>query len=261
MTTDFNNDLLERYSRHIMLDNFDLKGQERLKNASILIVGLGGLGTIASLYLASAGVGKLILCDDDVVETSNLQRQILYTDNDVKEKKVMVAKARLFAANPHCQVSVIDSRLTVDNGDDIVKQISVVLDCSDNFATRHLINRICFNNKKPLVFASAVQFDGQLSVFDPHNEQSPCYNCLFDEADIADDTPCALLGVLAPALGVIGSLQAIEAIKLIAMPDTAKTMIGRLLLIDTLNCRFREVALPKDPHCPICLDRQKNDSQ
>lgn len=250
-----NNDLLERYSRHIMLENFDLEGQERLNRANCLIIGMGGLGTIASLYLASSGVGQLTLCDDDTITLSNLQRQILYTDKDINKKKVSIAKKRLLATNPHCKITAVAERLSEKNSKQLFRAVDIVLDCSDNFATRHLVNRLCFQYNTPLVFAAAIQFDGQVSVFNPNNIHSPCYNCLFDETSAAEDTPCALLGVLAPALGIVGSMQASEAIKMIAMPHKSQTLIGRLILIDALNCRFREVNLPKDPHCTVCNDR------
>lgn len=249
---DLSDSLLERYSRHIMLADFDVDGQQRLSQTTLLIVGLGGLGTIASLYLASAGIGRLLLCDDDTVARSNLQRQILYRDSDIGHSKVAVAKERLQRVNPHCQIQTIDDKFSDKNSAEHLAAADGVLDCSDNFATRHAVNRACVIHKKPLFWAAATQYDGQISTFDPKNSTSPCYNCLFSEDTTAPDTPCALLGVLSPTLGLVGSWQAAEAIKYFALKNNYRSLSGRLVLIDSRDNRLREIALPRDPHCRVC---------
>ena len=246
--------LLTRYSRHLMLDGIGFEGQEKLMAARVLIVGAGGLGSTAALYLASAGIGELLLCDDDSVDLTNLQRQILHDTENVGVAKTESAQQRLRALNPHCRVSPLTTRLDETTVDEAVATVDLVVDCSDNFATRHLINRACVRHRRTLIFAAALGFDGQASVFNPTDEQSPCYNCLFSEADKGPDISCALMGVFAPLAGMIGCLQAMEAIKVIASPDSV-TLIGRLLMIDGRNMRWREIQIRPDPHCTVCRAR------
>lgn len=243
--------LLTRYARHIMLDDIGVSGQEKLSAARLLLVGVGGLGSPAAMYLAAAGVGELILCDDDKVELTNLQRQIVHTTDSIGTAKTESAENHLQRINPHCRVRRVDARVTEDNVDALTSAADVVIDGSDNYATRHLINRACVRQKKPLVFGAALGFDGQAAVFDTRRDDSPCYNCLFSEEDAAPDARCALLGVFAPLAGIIGCIQAAEALKIIAMPD-AKSLLGRLLLLDARDMRWRDISLLRDPQCAVC---------
>ena len=243
--------LLQRYSRHILLDDIGIDGQERLAAAHVLVVGAGGLGCPAALYLAAAGVGRLTLCDDDVVDLTNLQRQILHGDADVGRAKVESAQQSLAAVNPHCHVLLRHEKIGEHNAAELVAAADVILDCCDNYGTRHLINRHCTAQKKPLVFGAALGFEGQMTVFDTRAERSPCYNCLFDENDCAPETRCALMGVFAPLVGMIGCLQAAEAIKLIAMRGVGG-LVGRLLLLDGRRMVWRDVEVPRDPRCRVC---------
>ena len=245
-------DLLLRYSRHVMLDEIGEEGQQRLAAARVLLVGVGGLGSAAALYLAAAGVGELILCDDDTVELTNLQRQIIHTTDTLGWQKTASATQQLARINPHCRVAA-HGRINEENVDEQVARADIVVDGSDNFATRHLINRACVRHKTPLVFGAAVGFDGQAAVFDATRADSPCYNCLFAEDAAAEDTPCALLGVLAPLVGMVGALQAAEALKLIT--GGGSPLVGRLLLVDARDMRWREVTVPRDPHCKVCHAR------
>lgn len=243
--------LLTRYSRHIMLDDIGEEGQQRLAAARVLLVGVGGLGSPAAIYLASAGIGELMLCDDDTVQLSNLQRQIVHTTAAIGEEKTASAATRLAAINPHCRVTRY-GRVTAENADTLIAAADIVVDGSDNYASRHLINRVCVRQQKPLVFGAAVGFDGQASVFDPRRPESPCYNCLFAETDAAEDVPCALLGVLAPLTGIIGAIQAAETIKLLT---GGSGLVGRLLLVDARAMRWRDIRLPRDAHCAVCHAR------
>lgn len=246
-------DQLLRYSRHIMLDDIGEEGQQRLCSATALLVGLGGLGSPAAMYLAAAGIGALHLCDDDTVELSNLQRQIIHSGDSLGQKKTASARARLNALNPHCAVKTF-ARVTSSNVDALVEPADIVIDGSDNYATRHLINRACVRRQTPLVFGAAVGFDGQVSVFDTRRANSPCYNCLFSQDDAAEDVRCALLGVLAPLTGIIGAIQAAEAIKCLAAAGRG-ALIGRLLLVNARDMQWRNIALQRDPQCAVCHAR------
>lgn len=246
---DLDDAALLRYSRHILLPQIDVDGQRRLGDARALVVGAGGLGSPVSLYLASAGVGHITLADDDDVELSNLQRQVVHDMQSLGRPKAESARARMLALNPGIEVAALVRRLDPAALAELVGVHDVVLDCSDNFATRHAINRAAVACRVPLVSGAAVRFDGQLSVFDSRNADSPCYACLFPEEGGASDGPCATFGVLAPLVGVMGSLQAVEAIKLLAgMP--ART--GVLTLYDALQGSFRQLGVPRDPQCPVC---------
>jgi len=238
-----------RYSRHLILPDIGLTGQKRLKAARVLLVGAGGLGSPAALYLAAAGVGTIGLVDWDVVDVSNLQRQILHGTADVGRSKLDSARARLRDLNPHVQVETFAVRLTSDNALDIVGGFDVVVDGSDNFPTRYLVNDACVLLGKPNVYGSIFRFDGQASLFDARI--GPCYRCLFADPPPPDLVPsCAEGGVLGVLPGIIGSIQALETIKLIVGVGT--TLVGRLLLFDARKLQFRELALTKDPECPVC---------
>ncbi|EEG08018.1 HesA/MoeB/ThiF family protein [Pseudogulbenkiania ferrooxidans] len=250
--TELSDQALLRYSRHILLPELDIAGQQALLGARALIVGAGGLGSPVALYLASAGVGQLTIADDDVVELTNLQRQIAHDKASLGRNKAESAAARMLAMNPEVAVRVIGERLAGQSLADEVARHDVVLDCSDNFATRHAVNRACVAAGVPLVSGAAVRFDGQLAVFDTRQPASPCYHCLFPEEGEANDGPCATFGVLAPLVGVIGSLQAVEAIKLLAGIPVA---LGRLTLYDALESSFRSMKVPRDPACPVCSGR------
>lgn len=242
---------LLRFSRQIMLPQIDVAGQEALQAAHVLIVGLGGLGSPAALYLASAGVGRLTLVDHDQVDHSNLQRQIIHTDAAVGNSKVQSAAERLAALAPQCHVHAVAERVAPDTLDSLLDGVLVVLDCSDNFATRFLLNRHCVERAIPLVSGAAIRLEGQLSVFDSRQPDSPCYQCLYPDSG-QDDQRCATNGVLAPVVGVIGSLQALEAIKLIT--NMNGVMVGRLLVMDAQFLEFRTIRLQRDTACVVCGD-------
>ncbi len=241
---------LLRYSRHILLSEFGIDAQERFAAAHALIVGAGGLGAPAAQFLAAAGIGVITLCDADVVDLTNLQRQILYATGDVGKPKVEAAKARLNAINPEVRVGAVAQRVGSEELAPLVGEADVILDCSDNFATRHAVNRACVAGGKPLVSGAAIRFDGQIAVFDSRNPASPCYHCLFGEGEALEETRCATMGVFAPLVGIVGATQAAEALKLIAV--AGEPITGRLLLLDALAMRWRDVRIPRDPHCPVC---------
>ena len=240
---------LLRYSRHILLPEIDIEGQRRLLAARALIVGAGGLGSPAALYLASAGVGRITIVDDDAVELSNLQRQIAHDTASLGRGKAESAAERMRALNPSIEVRPLAERLS---GDRLIEEVAahdVVLDCSDNFATRHAVNRACVAARVPLVSGAAVRFSGQLAVFDSRDAASPCYHCLFPDEGEASDGPCATFGVLSPLVGAIGSLQAVEAVKLLAGVSPA---LGKLTLYDALSGGFKQIRVPRDPGCAVC---------
>lgn len=238
-----------RYNRQIILKQFDFDGQEALKQSSILILGAGGLGCASSQYLATAGVGKLTLIDDDVVELSNLQRQVLHHDSDIGVKKVESAANSLKQLNPHLVVETIDKRLNDDELTALIKQHTLVLDASDNVETRNQLNKICFKLKTPLVSGAAIRMEGQVSVFTYQDESEPCYQCLsalFGNAALS----CVEAGVMAPVVGIIGAVQAMEAIKVIANFGTPKQ--GKILMLDAMSMSWREMNLMKMPSCSVC---------
>jgi len=241
---------LLRYSRHILLPELGIEAQEKFASAHALIVGAGGLGAPVAQFLVAAGLGTITLCDADVVDLTNLQRQILYSTADVGKRKVAAAAARLAAINPEVRVAAVDARIGPTELPALVSDADVVLDCSDNFATRHAVNRACVAARKPLVSGAALRFDGQVAVFDRRNPASPCYHCLFGEGDDLFETRCAVMGVFAPLVGIIGATQAAEALKLVAC--VGEPITGRLLLLDALTMRWREVRVPQDPGCPVC---------
>jgi len=244
---------LTRYSRHILLDELGVEAQASWQRATTLVVGLGGLGSPAAMYLASAGVGRLILADGDTVDATNLQRQIVHREAAIGRPKVESAAETLRALNPLVATECIGERLAGDALAAAVARADVVLDCSDNFATRYALNAACAAARKPLVSGSGVGFDGQLAVFDFRNGDGPCYRCLFPEDLEAEETRCAVMGVFAPLVGVVGTLQAGEALKLLA--GAGRTLSGRLLLINALGTEIRTLDLPADPDCPVCRGR------
>ena len=248
-----NDQNLLRYARHILLNELGIEGQDALLNARVLIIGAGGLGAPAALYLAAAGVGHLVLADDDVVELSNLQRQIIHNTARLDQPKAESARQALHELNPEVQVEAIVRRLEGSELEQAVAQADIVLDCCDNFATRHAVNRACVLHRKPLVSGAAIRFAGQVSVYDMRNDESPCYHCLFPESDEADEVSCATTGVLGPLVGIIGSTQAAEAIKLIA--GIGQTLTGRLLCLDALTMNWSSIRLKRDPGCPVCGHR------
>ncbi len=240
---------LLRYSRHILLPDIDIEGQQLLKAARVAIVGLGGLGSPVSLYLAAAGVGHLHLIDFDEVDHSNLQRQVVHTDERVGMNKAESAQSALTRLNPYIDVVVTKNRVADKQWSTILAHYDVVLDCTDNFETRFALNRACLHLQLPLISGAAIRMEGQLSVFDHRVTESPCYQCLYSP-DASDDLRCAEAGVLSPIVGVIGSLQALETLKLIT--KTGDLLVGRLVLFDGKTHQWREMRLPKDPHCEAC---------
>ncbi|MCQ9379597.1 molybdopterin-synthase adenylyltransferase MoeB [Methyloversatilis sp. XJ19-49] len=248
-----NDEQLLRYSRHILLDPIGIEGQDRLLASRALIVGAGGLGCPAALYMAAAGVGTLVIVDDDEVDLTNLQRQVLHRQHSVGQAKVESARESLHDINPGIEVIALKTRLAGDALREQVEAADVVLDCSDNFATRHAINRACVAARTPLVSGAAIRFDGQVSVFDSRDADAPCYHCLFPEGGDADEVRCAVMGVFAPLTGIIGTMQAAEALKLLA--HTGRSLAGRLLLLDALGMEWRSITLPRDPACEVCGQR------
>jgi len=241
---------LLRYSRHILLDALGIEGQQRILDSHALIVGAGGLGSPAALYLASAGIGRITLVDDDVVDLTNLQRQILHTEARVGMAKAESGRQALAAINPAVEVIPVQERLSGEALDARVAAADIVLDCTDNFATRHAINRACVRHRKPLVSGAAVRFDGQVSVYDLARDDAPCYHCLFPEGEDVEEVRCAVMGVFAPLTGIVGTMQAAEALKLVA--GIGESLNGRLLLLDALNMAWRTVKFRRDPDCAVC---------
>ena len=241
---------LLRYSRHILLPEIGIEGQQKLVAAHALVVGAGGLGSPAALYLAAAGIGHITLADADSVDLTNLQRQILHTTPSVGRPKVESGRDTLSRINPEVKVTALQSRLAGAELDALVASCDVVLDCCDNFATRHAVNRACVKHRKPLVSGAGMRFDGQIAVFDLRHADSPCYHCLFPEDAEFEETRCAVMGVFAPLTGIIGTMQAAEALKLVAA--IGETLCGRVLLLDALAMQWRDIRLKKDPGCAVC---------
>ena len=244
---------LLRYSRHLLLTEIGIEGQARLDVARVLVVGAGGLGSPVALYLAAAGVGHIVLADHDAVDLTNLQRQIAHDMASLGENKARSAARRMAAMNPEVDILPLERRLEGDALDAQVAAADLVLDCSDNFATRHAVNRACVHQRKPLVSGAAVRFDGQISVFDLRQPDAPCYACLFPENARDAEMRCAEFGVFAPLVGVIGTLQAAEALKLLMA--IGHSLSGRLLLYNALDADWRTLRLKRDPACPVCASR------
>jgi adenylyltransferase/sulfurtransferase len=239
-----------RYSRHLLLDGFGEDSQERLLAAHALVVGAGGLGSGALLYLASSGLGRITVADGDAVDLTNLQRQVVHRVDAIGTNKAVSAAATLAAINPDVAVSVVPERLAPERIRALAREADVVLDCSDNFATRHAINEACVRERVPLVSGAAIRFDGQVAVFDRRQPGSACYHCLFPADAHGEEERCATMGVFAPLVGVVGTMQAMEAIKLVA--GIGESLAGRLLLFDSRAQRWHEVRLSRDPHCAVC---------
>jgi adenylyltransferase/sulfurtransferase len=245
-----NDDQLLRYSRHILLPEIGIEGQERLLAAHALVIGAGGLGSPLVLYLASAGVGRITICDGDAVDLTNLQRQIVHRTESIGRAKVDSAQATLRSINPQVEVIAVHERLSGERLVELAADADVVLDGSDNFATRHAVNRACVRLRKPLVSGAAVRFDGQVAVFDLRNADAPCYACLFPDTEDTEEVRCAVMGVFAPITGIIGTLQAAEALKLLI--GIGEPLSARLLLVDALAMQLRTIKFAKDPACAVC---------
>ena len=245
-------DLL-RYSRHILLGDIDVDGQERIMAGHVLIVGAGGLGSPAAIYLASAGVGRLTICDGDTVDMTNLQRQILHREDRLGVNKAVSAREELARINLNCNVRAIEKRVGPEELAVLVAEADVVVEASDNFETRHAVNRACVAAKKPLVSGMAIRFVGQISVFDVRQAASPCYACFLPEDAPKEEERCATMGVLAPLTGTIGSMQATEALHLLVFGDSE--LAGRIMLYDSLSSDWQSAPVPRNPTCPVCKDR------
>ncbi|MEO5797667.1 MAG: molybdopterin-synthase adenylyltransferase MoeB [Rhodoferax sp.] len=243
-------DQLLRYSRHILLDDIGMEGQERLLNAHALVIGAGGLGSPVALYLATAGIGHITLVDQDTVDLTNLQRQIAHSLDRVGQPKVDSARTAMQAINPEVHITTVQARADAALLDTLVAQADVVLDCCDNFATRHAVNAACVRHRKPLVSGAAIRMDGQISVFDARDTASPCYACVFPPSDDFEETRCAVMGVLAPLVGIIGAMQAAEAIKLLS--GAGSSLAGRLQMLDARTMAWNEIRIPRDPACSVC---------
>ena len=245
-----NDQELLRFSRHILLDEIGIKGQEKILASHVVIVGAGGLGSAASPYLTAAGVGTLSLIDHDTVDLTNLQRQITHRTSSVGKAKVLSAKEMLQELNPATRIITYEQIADEALLDQILPSASVVLDCSDNFQTRHMVNRACVKHRIPLVSGAAIRFDGQLTVIDPRNPKAPCYACLFPPEQEFAEIQCSTMGVFSPLVGIIGTMQAAQALQLIV--GTGETLVGRLLLWDARRTQIDEVRLEKRANCPVC---------
>ncbi len=244
-----NDQLLLRYSRQILLPQIDIWGQEKLIQARVLIVGAGGLGCPAAMYLAAAGVGHITIADEDKVELSNLQRQIAHHTGDIGRNKAESARETLLALNPQVQIEALAERLEGERLRTEVAKAGLVLDCSDNFATRFEVNRACFASETPLVSGAAIRFEGQVAVFDPRRPDSPCYQCLYPDQGELEER-CTETGVVAPITGIVGGIQALEAMKVLL--DIGQPLTGKLLILDGLNMKWHSVRLPRNPSCSLC---------
>ncbi len=244
-----NDNQLLRYSRHILLPEIGIEGQQKLLDAHALIIGAGGLGSPAALFLAASGIGRITLCDDDKVDLTNLQRQIAHRTSSINKAKVVSAQEALSDINPEVKVLALQERADEARLAQLAATADVVLDCSDNFPTRYALNRVCHAARKPLISGAATRFDGQVSVFDFRRDDSPCYQCLYPEQMESEETRCAVLGIFAPLVGIIGSMQAAEALKVLAEMET---LCGKVLLLNALSMEPRCVKLARDPVCPVC---------
>ncbi len=248
-----NDEQLLRYSRHILLPQIDIEGQQRLLDSRVLLIGVGGLGSPAAIYLTAAGIGHLVMSDFDTVELSNLQRQIVHASSDIGRPKTESAAEHLKELNPDIELTLVNRRLQGAALQEQIRLADVVIDASDNFTTRYAINEACVEAGKPLVSGAAIRMEGQIALFPNQQPENPCYRCLYRSGDEMEES-CSENGVLAPLVGVVGSLQAAEAIKLLLGSGSA--LEGRLLLLDLLNMEFRTVKLRQDPHCPVCHNKQ-----
>ncbi len=241
---------LLRYARHLMLDAIGIEGQQVLLDASVLILGLGGLGSPAAAYLASAGIGRLVLVDDDRVELSNLQRQIIHTTERIGCSKAESAREAIAQINPDCAVEAIVERVDEARLAQLLTGVDAIVDCTDNFETRQAINRVCVAQRKPFISAAAIRFAGQVTVFDPRHADSPCYACAFPPSDNLRVDNCATMGVFAPLVGIIGSMEAAETIK--TLLGAGENLQGRLMMLDALTMQWQTLLLERNPACPVC---------
>jgi molybdopterin-synthase adenylyltransferase len=248
-----NDDQLLRYSRHILVDEIGIEAQQRFLDAHAIIIGAGGLGAPAAMYLAASGVGKLTLVDADTVDLTNLQRQIVHFTSSVGEAKVESARATLHALNPDVAIEAVNTRADATWLDEHVPQATVVLDCSDNFDTRHAINAACFKHGVPLVSGAALRFDGQISTFDFRHEESPCYACVFPPDQEFEEVACSTMGVFAPTVGIIGAMQAAEALRVIG--KFGETLAGRLMMLDSLRMEWNTMRIARQKDCAVCGGR------
>lgn len=246
-------DQLLRYSRHILLEELGIEGQERLATSHAVVIGAGGLGSPVALYLGTAGVGRLTLVDHDTVDLTNLQRQLAHNMARLGHPKAQSAREAIAAINPEVEVHAIVERADSALLDALVPGADVVVDCCDNFATRQAINAACVRHAKPLVSGAAIRFDGQLSVYDTRDDASPCYACVFPPGEVPEETHCATMGVFAPLVGIVGAVQAAEALKLLS--GTGSSLAGRLQMLDARNMQWTEMRLARDTHCPVCASR------
>ena len=245
-----NDEQLLRYSRHLLLEEIDVNGQEKLLGSHVLIIGVGGLGSAAAPYLAAAGVGKITLVDHDKVELTNLQRQIMHSQDSLGQSKVESGRQFLQSINPALTIDAIEEMVSADLLNKLLPTVDVALDCTDNFATRHLINAACFKHRVPLVSGSALKFDGQLSVFDFHNAASPCYACLFSPQEQFEEVSCASMGIFSPLVGIIGAMQAAQALQVLI--GFGQPLVGRMLLWNALNTQIDEIRISRNPECAVC---------
>jgi molybdopterin-synthase adenylyltransferase len=241
---------LLRYSRHILLDEIGIEGQQRLLNAHALVIGAGGLGSPVMLYLGTAGVGRITLVDDDNVDLTNLQRQIAHTQSRVGQPKAQSAQSAVAAINPDVQVAPLIERAAGERLAGLVARVDVVIDCCDNFATRQQVNAACVKHRKPLVSGAAIGFDGQISVYDRRRDDAPCYACLFPPESTFEEVRCATMGVFAPLVGIIGTMQAAEALKLLT--GVGSSLAGRLQMLDARAMEWTEIKMPRQPNCKVC---------
>jgi molybdopterin/thiamine biosynthesis adenylyltransferase len=241
---------LLRYSRHLLLEDIDVAGQEKLLNAHALVIGAGGLGSAATPYLAAAGVGHITLVDHDDVELTNLQRQIMHTESMVGNSKVASGKQFLHQLNSTIQIETIQSKASASLLDELLPSVDIVLDCTDNFATRHLINASCVKHQKPLISGSALRFDGQVSAFDPRNKTSPCYACIFSPDEVFEEVSCASMGIFSPLVGIIGAIQAAQALQVLI--QFGEPLIGRMLLWNARTTQVDQIRIARNPDCTVC---------
>jgi molybdopterin-synthase adenylyltransferase len=245
-----NDEQLLRYSRHLLLEEIDVGGQEKLLESHALVIGAGGLGSAAAPYLAAAGIGHITLLDHDQVELTNLQRQIMHTEQSVGKSKVDSGKAFLQKLNSGIHIETIEAKATSSLLDELLPSVDIVLDCTDNFATRHLINAGCVNHQTPLVSGSALRFDGQISVFDPRNSTSPCYACVFSPDENFEEVSCSSMGIFSPLVGIVGAMQAAQAIQVLV--GFGEVLIGRMLLWNARTTQVDEFKISRNPECSVC---------
>jgi molybdopterin/thiamine biosynthesis adenylyltransferase len=245
-----NDEQLLRYSRHVLLEDIDVAGQEKLLTAHALVIGAGGLGSAAAPYLAAAGVGKITLVDHDQVEITNLQRQIMYTQESIGKKKAASGKSFLQRLNPGIVVDTIEAKADDSLLDQLLPTVNIVLDCTDNFATRQMINRLCVMHQIPLVSGSALRFDGQISVFDSRNKTSPCYACIFSPKEQFEEVSCASMGIFSPLVGIIGAMQSAQALQVLI--GFGEPLVGRMLLWNARNTQIDEIRIGRNPECLVC---------